>query len=86
MGQTPFYQTSNELKCVHLWVNETETPISWLQTNIHCTSDLVGPNYLDLLNHLSKRLKRLFSNIAGIRACSSFDNKTRSPYFWLRTS
>ena len=64
--------------------DETGTPNFWLWTIEHQTSNLIDPS-LDLLNCLSNRLKHLFLNIEWTWTCSSFENQTRTPYFWLWT-
>ena len=63
--------------------DRTPTPYFWLRTIEHRTLNLIGPS-LDLVNRLSNSIEQRFSNIEQTRTCSSFGNRTRTPYFQLQ--
>ena len=73
-------QTSNQLERGHLLVIELEYPIFDFETYGHQTLNLIG-HLLELLNYSSKRLEDHFSIIEPGQMCSSFDNRTQTPYF-----
>ena len=80
--QNIIFLTSNDHEHFHLLVLKLKHHISGLKEQ---TSNLMGP-LLDLLNYTSNRLGHHFSNIEWTRTCSCFDNRTRTPYIWVRTS
>ena len=77
------FGTSNWLKPVHLLVIKLEHAIFGFLTNGHQHRTDQNP-LLDLLNYSSSRLENVLWNIKLTWTCSSFDNQTPRPNFWLR--
>ena len=73
MGWTPFYQTWNELEHIQLLMIEHKHLNFGLE---RMNIELDSPSLF--LNHTSNRLEHNF-----FEHCSSFGNRTRTPYFWL---
>ena len=69
---------------VDLLVNEFKHPIFRLRTIEHRTPNLIGLS-LDLQNYSSNWLEHHFTNSEWSRTCSSIENRTRTPYFRIRT-
>ena len=94
MGRTPFFRKSIELEHHFSNIERTQTcsligDRNWthffgFKTIEHGTSNLIGPS-LDLLSYFLNRSEQCIFDIERIRSCSSFDNRTRTSYFWLRT-
>ena len=93
MGRTPFYRTLNELEHHFLNIERTRMCSSigdWTRTPYFCfrmleheTSNLIGLS-IDLLYSWTHS-NIIFSNVERTWTCSSIGDRTRTPYFWLRS-
>ena len=65
--------------------DRTRTPVFWLGTNGHRTSNIETKRLsLDLLNIFIEQTRTsFFSNNERTRTFSSFGNRIRTSYFWL---
>ena len=79
MGRTPFYTTLNELEHHISNIERTQTYLFFgsEQTDIQ-------PKRLTKL-FIEQTRTSFFLNMVQTQTCSSFSNRTRTPYFWLRT-
>ena len=75
-----FLHWKNSKEFIYLWLNSN----AWiLALDGHWTKNLLGPS-LDLITYRTDS-KIIFWNIEGTWTCSSFGNRTWTPYFWLQT-
>ena len=81
MGQTPFVHRTNSNIC--FWTSNWNI---WILDLNEQTSN-IEPNrpLLNLLDYSSNRRRHHFSNIDRTWTCSSFANRTQTPYFLLLT-